>query len=74
MRTEGLPATVFTEGERGRAASVVEDEGLALMVKIFLNGGQERGREIAIFGEIIAIFEIDESSFGCNGIGFGFLV
>ena len=32
--TEGLPAAVITEGERGRAAAVMEDEGLVVLGEV----------------------------------------
>ena len=31
VRTEGLPSTIFTDGKRGGAATVMENEGLAVV-------------------------------------------
>lgn len=40
---------------------------------IFFNCRQERGGEIAIFGEIIAVLEVDNGDMLGGGGGFGFL-
>lgn len=41
---------------------------------IILDGCQERGGEIAIFEKIVTVLEVDNSDFGLDGGGLGFLV
>ncbi len=40
---------------------------------IFFDSCQKRGRKIAVFGEIITIFEINDSDMMVDSGGFGFL-
>lgn len=35
---EGLPAAFFTEGERGGAAAIVENESLTVIFEVFFDG------------------------------------
>ena len=67
--TEGLPAAFFADSERGGAATVVEDEGLAVIFEIFSDSRNEFVAEIAVFGKILSIFEIyDANLWGDGGI------
>lgn len=70
---EGLPAATFTDGKWCGAAAVVKDEGLMVVIKVGLDGFEELVGEIAIFGEVLAILEVDDLSVDfCRG-GFGLL-
>lgn len=41
---------------------------------IFFDSCQERGGEVTVFGEKIAVFEINDVGFEVNRGGFGFLI
>lgn len=73
IRAEGLPAAFLAEGERGRAAAIMKDEGLILMLEIALDVGEEGGGEIVILSELVTLFEVDDGDFGGGGRRFGFL-
>lgn len=74
MRASGLPATMVTDGERGGATAVVKDEDLVMVFEVVLDVFEELIGKIAIFGEICAIFEVDEVNFWRGGSSFGFFV
>lgn len=74
MGTEGLPAAIFANSERGGTATVVKNESLVVIFKVFADGGKKLIREIAIFGEILTIFEVYKVDFGSNGGRFSFLI
>ena len=71
--TEGLPATVFADGYGGGTAAVVVDEGLVAVLEILVDGGEKRVGEVAVFGEEVASFKVDDLDGGGEGGGFGFL-
>lgn len=68
-----MPATMFTESNRGGATAVVKNESLGVIGKILSDGSEKRIGKIAVFEEILAIFEVDEGDLRRNGGGFGFL-
>lgn len=49
----------------------MKNESLMVSFNIFLYSCQERGGKITIFGEIIAIFEVDNGGFSGDGGRFG---
>ena len=53
---EGFVAAFFANGEGGRTATIVKNEGLVVIFVIFFDGIYELIGKIAIFGEICAIF------------------
>ncbi len=46
---EGLPAAIFADGERGRAAAVMEDESLMMCCEVFGDGVEKLVGKIAVF-------------------------
>ena len=72
IRAKSLPAAFFTNCKRRRTAAIMKNESLMLILKTFFDSCQHSLGEIAIFNEIIAIFEIDDGSFGFDGILFVF--
>ena len=74
MGASGLPATVVADGEGGRAAAVVKDEGLMMIFEVMLDVFEELIGKVAVFGEICAIFKVDEVDFWRDGGGFGFFI
>ncbi len=69
---EGLPTAFFADGERGRAAAIVEDEGLMTEFEVVLDGSEEGVGKITVADEVGAIFEVDDFDVGGDGGGFGF--
>lgn len=67
---EGLPAAMFADGERGRTATIVKNQGLVAVFEVFGDGGEKLIGKIVIFLEVVTIFEVDNSDFGVNGGGF----
>lgn len=72
IRAEGLPTAVFTDGHRGRATSIMKNEGLMFILNIVCYFCQEKVGKVTIFGKIGTVFEIDKGDFGVNGGLFGF--
>lgn len=70
---EGLPAAFLAEGERGRTAAIVEDEGLVLVLEVTFDVGEEGGGEIVILGELVALFQVDDGDLSGGRGRFGFL-
>ena len=66
-----MPAAVFTESERGGTAAIMKNQGLMVIFEILLDIFEQNIGKIAIFGEIGAIFEVDNGDFGVDGGGFG---
>lgn len=73
IRAEGLPTAIFADSHRGRTTTIMKNKGLMFIFNIILYFCQEEVGKIAIFGEIGAILEVDDSNFRINSGGFGSL-
>ena len=72
MRASKLVATIFTDAKRGGTTAVVKDKGLVVIFEVFGDGIKKWGAKIAVFGKLIAIFEVDNLDVWLDGGGFGF--
>ena len=69
-RTECLPTAVFADSHWSGAAAVVVDEGLIAVAEVFFDCREERIGEVAIFGEVVALSEVDDFDVGSDGGSF----
>ena len=69
-RAERLPTAVFANGHWSGAAAVVVDEGLVAVAEVFFDCRKERVGEVAIFGEVVTLSEVDDFDVGGDGGGF----
>ena len=74
VRTERLPAAMLANGKRCRAATVVKNESLMMIIKVLFDGGKKVVGEIAIFRKSGWITEVDYMHLGRFGSFFGFFI
>lgn len=73
VRAEGLPATVFADGERRRTSAIMKNQSLMFIFKISFDFCQKLIGEVAITEEVVAIFKVDNGDFRVESGSFGLL-